>query len=1452
WRRQRVLTWIEATRIGVEAFADQEDLLVWATALKDGRPLADAEVRLASDAVVTRTDADGVARRGLPAESAAYLTVRQGVDEAMLPRGVSVWDRGGWTRQALSGRLSFFVFDDRKMYRPGEEVRVKGWLRKVGQRPQGDVAGLTALATTMHYRVVDSRGNEVLKGETAGKPFGAFDLAFQLPATMNLGQAQLEVEAGADGLSGRHYHSFSVQEFRRPEYEVTAKASAGPFFIGDHAVTTVNAAYYAGGALSNAEVNWMAEAKPGSFTPPNRDDFTFGTWVPWWEKRFDQGASRVERFAARTDSIGAHHLRIDFDSVRPARPSTVHAEATVTDVNRQAWTAGVDLLVHPASLYVGLKSERLFVERGQPLKIDAIVTDLDGAVVTGRKIRLRAERLRGVYRAHGWTEEIAATQQQEIVSAREAVRSAFETSEGGVYRITATIEDEQGRKNESQLRLWVAGEKRPPQREVERETVTLVPDKKEYRAGETAEVLVIAPFAPAEGIVTLARSGLLRTERVSLKEGTRTLRIRIEEAWTPNVWLQVDLDGSVARSDDSGEKNARLAPRPAFASGRIELRIPPLTRKLSVEVAPRQKALEPGGETVIDLSVRDAQGRPMTSGEAAVVVVDEAILALSGYRVPNPLDAFYAQRGADVFARSLREHVRLARPELAAAAPAEAEADQLRGLDYISGGIADFAAQAAKALPAPMAAGRMAMKAMQETAQPPDQPIRMRADMRALVLFAASVALDAQGRAAVPVKLPDSLTRHRIMIVATDGAQRFGQAEATITARLPLMARPSPPRFLNFGDQAELPVVLQNQTDAPFEAQVALRATNAALTAARGYRVQVPANDRIEVRFAVQTLRAGRARFELAASAGRFTDAASFDLPVWTPATTEAFATYGQIDQGAIVQPIEAPRAVVRDYGGLDVTTSSTALQALTDAVLYLTRYPFECSEQMASRILGIAALRDVLTAFAAEGLPKPEQLIESVKRDVTLLAQLQNGDGGFSFWRRGDPSWPYVSIHVAHALARAREKGFDVPPATLDRSREHLRQIERYIPGWYGIEARRTLIAYALNVRQRMGDRDVERARRLVREAGVDGLSCEALGFVLPVLSGDAASSVEVAAIRKHLANRVSETAGAAHFVVSYGDSAYLLLHSDRRADAVLLEALIADQPQSDLIPKLVTGLLAQRKAGCWLNTQENVFVLLALDRYFNTYEKITPDFVARLWLGERYAGEHAYRGRTTERREARIPMSVLSEKSGAQNLIIQKDGPGRLYYRIGLRYAPDSLTLDALDRGFTIERRYEGLDKKSDVTRAADGTWLIQAGARVRVVLTMVAPGRRYHVALVDPLPAGLEAQNPELKTTGTIPQGPDDDVTVMGAPGLGGPGRFGSWWFGRRAWWEHQNMRDERVEAFASLLWEGVWSYSYVARATTPGRFVVPPTKAEEMYAPETFGRSATDRVWVKPHQ
>jgi len=379
------------------------------------------------------------------------------------------------------------------------------------------------------------------------------------------------------------------------------------------------------------------------------------------------------------------------------------------------------------------------------------------------------------------------------------------------------------------------------------------------------------------------------------------------------------------------------------------------------------------------------------------------------------------------------------------------------------------------------------------------------------------------------------------------------------------------------------------------------------------------------------------------------------------------------------------------------------------------------------------------------------------------------------------------------------------------------------------------------------MGDKDAAKAKKLLSDTTLEKLPFEALGWILSVLADDKNSTVEVENIKRFLMNRPTETAATANFVTDYGDAAWLIMYSNRRADGVLLEALLKADANNDLIPKLVRGLLDQRKAGRWENTQENVFILLALDKYFEAYEKVTPDFVTRVWLGNTYAGEQTFKGRSVDSNLLNVPMNSLIEQGGVSNLIFDRQGAGRLYYRIGMKYAPKNLNLKPADYGFTVLRTYEAIDNADDVKQNADASWTIKSGARVRVRLTMVAPSRRYHVALVDPLPAGLEILNPELAVTEAIPT---DDGAQNSSVLEYGSQSFGRGYYNyRRTWFEHQNFRDERAEAFSSLLWEGVYKYTYVARATTPGAFVVPPAKAEEMYHPETFGRTGTDFVNVE---
>jgi len=1436
---ETVQVWVQVTQIGLDAFIDHSDMAVWTNALTNGIPLMDVTIESDKGKILGQTDSNGLLKFSLPEENIQYLIAKQGNDVAFLPPSTYYWGDESWSKRTVNDELRWYAFDDRQMYRPGEEVHIKGWIRQIGGKQDGDVKLVGSAITGINYQIYDPQGNEIGSDRVDINALGGFNFNFLIPENSNLGYARIEMaaEGSLGGLEGRwHSHGFQIQEFRRPEFEVSARnETTGPYFVGDSATVAVEANYFAGGPLPNAEVNWLVTSSPTNYNPPNWPDFSFGVWHPWWQY-FGDGSeqTQIENYSGTTDPTGNHYLKLDFENGSVHRPFSILAEATVMDVNRQAWAGRTSLLVHPADLYVGLRSERYFVERGTPLEIDLIVADLDGIAIPDRPIQVTAARLEWKYRNGAWTEEEKDIQECAIGSQPEAVSCIFETPIGGRYRIAAEITDALGRKNISRITRWVSGGELPPTRKVEKEEVTIIPDKESYQPGDIAELLIQSPFGSAEGLLTVSRSGILYMERFTIDDSTITLEIPIETEYIPNLNIKVDLVGSAQRTDDQGESLPDVPERPAYASGNLTLNIPPHERTLSLVVEPDVSKLEPGGSTSLGLTLEDADGNPISNAELAVVVVDEAILALTNYQLVDPISVFYRSRPSDVNSYYSRASILLADPQALADAAENAKQvaeTSLAGAEEAEGDVMMMEAPAAEPSERDMLGG----------AQAGSQPIRVRTDFNPLATFAPEARTDEAGQAQVEITLPDNLTRYRIMVVAVDNlGNKFGTGEANITARLPLMVRPSAPRFLNFGDTFELPVVIQNQTDNDLTVDVVVQTANLKLTGAKGFEVLVPANDRIEVRFPSKTEMAGTARFQIAAVSGEYADAAKGEMPVYTPATSEAFATYGVLDDGVVIQPIGAPTNVFPQFGGLEIQTSSTALQALTDAVIYLSSYPFECSEQLASRVLGIAALRDVLSAFEADGLPSPEAMELAVTRDIDRLRGLQNWDGGFPYWRRGQDSIPFNTIHVAHALQRAKLKGFESPAEVQQNVLYYLQDIESHFPSWYSNQTRQTLSAYAVYVRKLMGDSDPEKARNLIDEAGLENLTLDAVGWIWGALIDDPNSQADLDAIRGHVSNRAVETAGAANFVTDYDDQTYLLLGSNRRTDAILLDSLISDNPESDLIPKLVTGLLAHRVKGRWSNTQENVFVLLALDKYFNTFEAQTPDFVARIWLGETYAGEHEYIGRSTERHETPIPMSYLVEPTyggeQTQNLVIKKEGVGRLYYRLGLKYAPTDLWLDPLDMGFVVQRSYESVDDPEDVQRDDDGVWHIKAGARVRIKLMMVADNRRYHVALVDPLPAGLEIINPALAVSGNTPQDSNGENY-----------RYGWWWW--YTWYEHQNMRDDRAEAFTSLLWDGVYEYTYVARATTPGTFIVPPAKAEEMYSPEVFGRSASDWVIVE---
>jgi uncharacterized protein YfaS (alpha-2-macroglobulin family) len=692
---------------------------------------------------------------------------------------------------------------------------------------------------------------------------------------------------------------------------------------------------------------------------------------------------------------------------------------------------------------------------------------------------------------------------------------------------------------------------------------------------------------------------------------------------------------------------------------------------------------------------------------------------------------------------------------------------------------------------------------------------------------------DAQGKAHFTLPLPDNLTRFRLMAIAADGVDRFGGGESAVVVQRPLQLRAALPRFLNTSDAVTAAVLVDNQTGQAGEAEVSLEVEGVVLDGAAKSKVTVAAGEAREVSFAVRAPRPGVGKFRFTVKLGNERDAVERSLPIWTPATSEAFATYGTTTSKA-TQPVAVPKDILPGYGGLSLTIAATALTGLQDAARYLLEYPYGCAEQVSSKAMPILVLGDIVAQF---GLGGPEVLAAQKQHAAVAIEKLLSGqrsDGSWGTW--GSPSddgRADLTAYILLVLRRGQEAGLTIPPETTQRA-------TRYLTEWVAAHDKPEadqrawqprwawdISAIALYAMSDWGQRDEAAARRLFAHAAQLDLFAKAM--LAAVFHRLSPTSTERAALLREVMNRAIQTPAAMRFQEAQSEGLQLLMHSSSRTDAIVLVVLTEIDEKSEVLTKIVRGLMDARINGRWETTQANAYALWALSRYFKVFESEPTAFTAAMWLGKGYLGESRFDARSMREEHLEVPMKVV-QASGASEVTIGKTGTGRVYYRIGMRYAPRSFSLPAADEGMTVARSYEAVERPDDVVHDKDGGWSMRAGAYVRVRLSLVVQDRRHYVVLDDALPAGLELVNTAYKTAAQPPQGQDPD-------------EWSAWRF------NHRELRDERSLHFADQLEPGNYNLTVLARATSRGQFIVPPARAEEMYRPEVFGRSATDRVTVR---
>jgi uncharacterized protein YfaS (alpha-2-macroglobulin family) len=1405
------LAWIQVTKLGISARLDKEKVNGWIQDITPDKlfaPIAGATASLLVD--------------GRPDLKLAATSDREGhVVFDLAPKGTRVQRqdgallvaeaKGDSTFTALSSfektirkeNALWYVTDDRFLYKPDEKVYLKGWLRWTHDGVNPDLT-LPATGEEVAYALHDAQGLKIAAGTAQLTGQGGFDLEVKLPPNVGLGNASFEFTTR----KSHHRHPISIQEFRTPAYAVTlnddvSHAGATPLILGESIEMSATAKYYAGGGLAGAAIHWEAKLEKTWYRPPGWDLFSF-TYPGSSTYGQTNTAIQVEK-QGTLDSASSANVVFAIPALSADQPGVLKVDATVTDLDRMSIRASSrSILVHPSAYYVGV---RLKQDKDSAEVLELVVTDIDGNAVRGVPIEVE---WKGVLGSESQRDDakVVHTQGCTRTSAATPVTCPFKPINAmTAYTATATVADGRGRKNLTQYRIpWY------PARDTEVD-FAVVPDKAKYRVGDTAKLHIRSTVLPATAVVTFARQGVIAQKRIDLVNKSTIVDLPIEPGYIQNVFVVVDRYGK--RRHEPAEDRA---PLPEHSEAEVELPVSMESALLSMKTRPMQPLVEPGDEATFEVIV-EHEGKPLANAEVALMVVDEAILSLAGRDHENPLLPFYRYVHQGTTHHTSIDRVQDAGDDLEGT-PGIKRYRLDEGLGMVGMGLGGGGTGEGT-----IGLGNFG------TIGRGGGVVAARKDFRANAAFSPRLKTDDNGRVRLAVKMPDSLTRFRIVALASAGTYLFGKAEGVIVTQRKLNARTIAPRFLTQGDRFSLPVLVQNLDTRPRTVDVAVRAANLVGRGPAGKRVTIPGGQRAEVRFDFATKTRGQAVVQTIASSGDFADASNVEFPVYEPATTQSFATYGTVDDATKFEQLVVPDNVFQDVGGVEVSLASTELQSLTDAYWYLYAYPYECAEQRSSRMLATAALDRILDAFQTPGRPTRKEIDEMRSKDIRLLSKDQLPDGGWGFFP-GMKSDPFVTMQVVQALGAVhRGAGAKAMAYVNKQAKSLMAELDKATALPTAQQPRGDRLSYAVSLA----------ATALLTLAGAgedvgaraEHLHQQATRLAVYPMDAKARLLALVAKQERHKAMRTRllgdilsathETASAATVTTSYQESERLLLVSSNKTTALALHALLLEAPNHALVSKLARGVLDGRRHGRWSSTQENLVVLQALRLYFDTFEKAEPHYTGKLWFGSQAYAEQAFLGRSNVRGQATLDWNTLVPGS-THDLALAKDGTGRMYYRVGITYAPREPHLPALDAGFVVRRSYSAVDDPADVKKLADGRWRIRLGAKILVTVEASNTSKRYNVALVDPLPAGFETVNENLATAERAVHARDD------------------------SFWDYQNLRDNRSEAFALSMDEGRHQFSYTVRATTPGTFIAAPAKAEEMYSPETFGSSTGEIVEI----
>lgn len=1403
-------------------------LTIWALDANSGAPIAGQRIRVygpeSREIGSGFSDAQGIAQIDLPPAKeryAGFVAVLDagehfGIGFTNWTDGVAAWDFG-FDADYYPSPHQVYVYADRTVYRGGQPVYFRGLARA-----KDDVSYPPPQHSSALVSIGDSRGDAVYEQVLPLSESGSFHGKFELPADAAPGRYVVSValpvdsgyaEGDAEGYQeASGWFSFLVADYRLPEFQVSLRADPAQIAPGDTAEIELEGAYFFGGAVSQAKADYTVLAAPYTFDYTGAGDYDFGERDPYdaAEREFYIDESLIAQGELRTDAHGQARFQLVGELGADNWSQRWLIEASVGDESGQAIYEQTSLIVHQGLFYIGAQAESAVVRAGEDSRIQLIVVDWDSQPIASQPIDIEVveQRWRPVQEQDPISGSVSTTWEVDDypVSSGSLVTDAagkalfvYQPPVGGSYKITASASDSVGNELRTATYSWAVGDDYIPWRAQNDRIIELVPAASAYQIGETAKVLITSPFqGEAQALVTIERGEVLSTEVLTLRSNSQLYEFEVRPEHAPNIYVSA----FIIKPPDANNRSA------SWRMGMTQLRVDVDRQALAIDIRPDSRSAAPDDTIAWQMQVSDYRGEPIVA-EVGVALTDLAALSLGEPVNPSLLEHFYHRQALGVQTSSpLVMQVAQERAMMESAAMSDSCCfdDGLGG-----GGLSDAAI------------------------------FDIRSEFIDTPYWNPLLVTDSAGKAAFELRLPDNLTTWRldarVWTKSPDGKLLLGENTSDLRSTRPVLIRPITPRFFIVGDRVQLAAIVNNNSEAHLAASVTLH-NLAGLELADGEasrRINIPAGGRQRITWQVEVgaVESVAPYFAVRSDDGSFSDAsispASIDdkgsLPVYRFAASETIGTAGLLRAAGMRQEaLRLPGDLDLRQGSLDIRLQKSLAGMLTESLTYLaaesTRYQ-DCTASLVSRFLP-----NIVSYRALEQLKLADTALKATLDALTAeslqeLVGRQLRDGGWS-WCGGNSSDITTTAYALYGLAIARQQGYLVDAATIDRAQRHLRQA--IIKPSLADEAwqlnRQAFLLYALAL---SGAPEPDHSAELFQSR--QRLNLDAVAFLAQTLhSIDPQDATRLDALVQMLQNRAVSRATGTFFEESYVDR--WNWSSDIRSTALALDTLQTLRPQSELLPNIVRHLVTVREGGGhWPSMQQTTWSIIALTNWLLHSGELTPDFIYSAEInGEQLLVDVAMSDNALQDDALRVELDQLLQDETNILSFRRGDGAGTLYYTALLRADLPVPALQPINRGLEISRTYTllGDETKTAIHSAA-------VGETVQVRLQIVAPNTLRYVVIEDAFPAGAEPINPALATSqqiGTMPGGERIDQ----AQGWG--------------WWHFDSIefRDEKASIYASYLPRGVYEYVYTLRPTIAGEYQVIPPTARELNFPEVYGRGA----------